>query len=38
MARGTFANTRIINKLLEGKVGPNTIHIPTSNFILSINF
>lgn len=22
MARGTFANTRIINRLMEGKVGP----------------
>lgn len=29
MARGTFANVRIINKLMEGKVGPQTIHIPT---------
>lgn len=28
MARGTFANTRIINKLVE-KVGPNTIHFPS---------
>ena len=25
MARGTFANTRIINKMVE-KVGPNTVH------------
>lgn len=29
MARGTFANTRIINKLMKGKVGPMTVHIPT---------
>lgn len=29
MARGTFANTRIINKLVP-KVGPNTLHVPTS--------
>ncbi|KAF6173308.1 hypothetical protein GIB67_027003 [Kingdonia uniflora] len=29
MARGTFANIRIVNKLLNGEVGPNTIHIPT---------
>lgn len=29
MARGTFANIRIINKLLGGKVGPQTIHFPT---------
>jgi aconitate hydratase len=28
MARGTFANTRIINKLND-KVGPETTHIPT---------
>jgi aconitate hydratase len=27
MARGTFANTRIINKLVE-KVGPQTLYIP----------
>ncbi|KAA8523674.1 hypothetical protein F0562_010097 [Nyssa sinensis] len=29
MARGTFANIRIVNKLLNGEVGPRTIHIPT---------
>merc|ERR1712159_854234 len=29
MARGTFANIRLVNKLLNGKVGPNTIHIPS---------
>jgi aconitate hydratase len=28
MARGTFANTRIINKLVS-KVGPQTVYIPT---------
>lgn len=28
MARGTFANVRLINKMME-KVGPNTIHVPT---------
>ena len=28
MARGTFANTRIINKLVD-KVGPQTIYMPT---------
>jgi len=28
MARGTFANTRLINKMVE-KVGPNTKHIPS---------
>lgn len=35
MARGTFANVRLINKLLDGKVGPNTVHIPTGE-VLSI--
>ncbi|OAY55129.1 aconitate hydratase, cytoplasmic isoform X1 [Manihot esculenta] len=29
MARGTFANIRIVNRLLSGEVGPKTIHIPT---------
>jgi aconitate hydratase len=29
MARGTFANTRIINKLVP-KVGPNTLHVPSN--------
>ncbi|KAF7815832.1 aconitate hydratase, cytoplasmic [Senna tora] len=29
MARGTFANIRLVNKLLNGEVGPRTIHIPT---------
>lgn len=29
MARGTFANIRLVNKLLNGEVGPKTIHIPT---------
>jgi aconitate hydratase len=28
MARGTFANTRIINKLID-TVGPNTVHFPS---------
>jgi aconitate hydratase len=28
MARGTFANIRIMNKLMKGKVGPQTIHFP----------
>jgi aconitate hydratase len=28
MARGTFANTRIINKMVD-KVGPETVHIPS---------
>jgi aconitate hydratase len=28
MARGTFANVRLINKLVD-KVGPETIHVPT---------
>ncbi|KAB1201782.1 Aconitate hydratase 1 [Morella rubra] len=29
MARGTFANIRLVNKLVQGEVGPKTIHIPT---------
>ncbi|KAK4714907.1 hypothetical protein R3W88_020814 [Solanum pinnatisectum] len=29
MTRGTFANICIVNKLLNGEVGPKTIHIPT---------
>jgi len=28
MARGTFANTRLINKMVD-KVGPHTVHIPS---------
>jgi len=28
MARGTFANTRLINKLVS-KVGPTTVHFPS---------
>lgn len=28
MARGTFANVRLINKMVE-KTGPTTIHVPT---------
>jgi len=28
MARGTFANVRLINKMVE-KVGPETIHVPS---------
>jgi aconitate hydratase len=30
MARGTFANVKLINKLMD-KVGPNTIHHPTGD-------
>eukprot|EP00455_Lapot_gusevi_P016326 TRINITY_DN1839_c0_g2_i1.p1 TRINITY_DN1839_c0_g2~~TRINITY_DN1839_c0_g2_i1.p1 ORF type:complete len:919 (+),score=421.23 TRINITY_DN1839_c0_g2_i1:72-2759(+) len=28
MARGTFANTRLVNKMVD-KTGPNTVHIPS---------
>ncbi|GFZ22009.1 aconitase 3 [Actinidia rufa] len=28
MTRGTFANIRLANKLLNGEIGPKTIHIP----------
>ena len=31
MMRGTFGNIRIVNKLLEGEVGPKTVHIPTGD-------
>ncbi|KAL5557520.1 hypothetical protein UlMin_039756 [Ulmus minor] len=31
MARGTFANIRLVNKFLQGEVGPKTIHIPTGD-------
>lgn len=30
MARGTFANVRLINKMVE-KVGPTTIHVPSGD-------
>jgi aconitate hydratase len=33
MARGTFANIRIINKMLKGKVGPQTIHVPSGEVL-----
>lgn len=29
MARGTFANIRIVNKLVDGVTGPRTVHIPS---------
>ncbi|OEL27209.1 putative aconitate hydratase, cytoplasmic [Dichanthelium oligosanthes] len=29
MARGTFANIRLVNKFLKGEVGPKTIHVPS---------
>lgn len=28
MARGTFANVRLVNKMVE-KTGPKTVHIPS---------
>lgn len=31
MARGTFANIRILNKMMNGKVGPQTIHVPSGD-------
>ncbi|XP_052207066.1 aconitate hydratase, cytoplasmic [Diospyros lotus] len=31
MARGTFANIRLVNKLLNGEVGPKTVHFPTGD-------
>lgn len=35
MARGTFANIRIINKMMKGQTGPKTVHVPTGE-VLSI--
>lgn len=32
MARGTFANIRLINKL-AGKPGPNTVHVPSGELL-----
>ncbi|KAF4747638.1 hypothetical protein FOZ62_002308 [Perkinsus olseni] len=29
MARGTFANIRLVNKLMDGEVGPKTEYVPT---------
>jgi aconitate hydratase len=29
MARGTFANIRLVNKLMGGKPGPKTVHVPS---------
>ncbi|GFZ04926.1 aconitase 2 [Actinidia rufa] len=29
MTRGTFSNICLVNKLLNGEIGPKTIHIPT---------
>lgn len=34
MARGTFANIRLKNKLV-GREGPKTIHIPSGEEVLS---
>lgn len=31
MVRGTFANIRLINKLMGGKTGPRTIHVPSGD-------
>ncbi|XP_022145484.1 aconitate hydratase, cytoplasmic-like isoform X2 [Momordica charantia] len=31
MIRGTFANIRLVNKLLDGEVGPRTIQFPTGD-------
>jgi len=28
MARGTFANVRLVNKMVD-KAGPKTVHVPT---------
>jgi aconitate hydratase len=34
MARGTFANIRIVNKLIGGgKIGPQTVHVPSGEVL-----
>lgn len=33
MARGTFANIRVLNKMMKGKVGPQTVHVPTGEVL-----
>jgi len=33
MARGTFANIRLVNKLNGGKAGPKTLHIPSNEVV-----
>jgi aconitase A len=33
MARGTFANIRLVNKFI-GKAGPKTIHFPSNEEVL----
>ena len=34
MARGTFANIRLVNKLnQDGKAGPKTLHIPSKEVL-----
>lgn len=33
MSRGTFANIRINNKMMKGKVGPQTVHVPTGEIM-----
>ncbi|TKY57300.1 Aconitate hydratase [Spatholobus suberectus] len=37
MVRGTFANIHLVNKLLNGEVGPKTIHIPTGENLTVYN-
>ena len=32
MARGTFANVRLVNRMVE-KPGPKTLHVPTGEVI-----
>ena len=34
MARGTFANIRLVNKFVQ-KAGPKTVHIPSGTYIYS---
>lgn len=37
MARGTFANIRLVNKLVKN-TGPKTLHIPSGQEVILDNF
>jgi len=37
MARGTFANIRLVNKFI-GKAGPKTIHIPSGESVSEFTY
>ncbi len=37
MARGTFANSRIVNKLLQGKASAKTLHVPSGEEVYTFD-